>query len=255
MYSDRDRVMNEVEPEVRSGSGALNGRWTHIAAHNVQPSPCLTPAPTISNSAVVQDCHFGRYTEVGDGVHMSGCTMDDYSYVCRGSELISTDIGKFANIAAMVRINPGFHPMERPSQHHFTYRLTRYGLADEDDLAFFDWRRRQRVSIGHDTWIGHGVVVMPGVQIGHGAVVGSNSVVTRDVPPYAIAAGAPARVLRMRFPREIVNALIATAWWDWDHETLASRLADFSDLRGFLHRYAPRHESFPEPSKSCHTEI
>ena len=164
-----------------------------------------------------------------------------------------SDIGKFANLAAMVRVNPGFHPMDRASQHHFTYRCRRYGLSAEDDAAFFEWRQRQRVHIGHDTWIGHGVVIMPGVRIGHGAVVGSNAVVTRDVPAYAVVAGAPARVLRMRFARDIADALLATAWWDWDHDTLAARLPDFSDLRRFLHRYAPRHESFPKSSNACHT--
>lgn len=228
-------------------------RWTHIAAHNVTPRVRLSEAPTLAASAVVQDCHFGRYTEVGEQVHMSDCVLDDYSYLSRGCELISTDIGKFANIAAMVRINPGFHPMERPTQHHITYRLSRYGLAESDDTAFFEWRQRQRVVIGHDTWIGHGVVIMPGVHIGHGAVVGSNSVVTKDVPPYAIVAGAPARVIRMRFARDIAEALIAIAWWDWDHETLRARMPDFSDLRRFLQRYGARHENFPQPSNSCHT--
>lgn len=231
----------------------MTQKWTYVAAHNVQPAPRLTESPSIDPTAVVQDSRFGRYTEVGEHVHMSDSSLDDYSYICRGCELIGTDIGKFANIAAMVRINPGFHPMDRPSLHHFTYRLSRYGLAKEDDEAFFGWRQRQRVQIGHDTWIGHGVVIMPGVHIGHGAVVGSNSVVTRDVPPYAIVAGAPAKVIRMRFPKDIADALMATAWWDWDHDTLAERLADFSDLRQFLHRYGPRHESFPEVSKSRHT--
>lgn len=237
------------------GARGADSRWTHVAAHNVQAAPRLTPAPTLHPTAVIQHSHFGRYTEVGEQVVMSDSRLDDYSYICRGCELIGTDIGKFANIAAMVRINPGSHPMERPSLHHFTYRLSRYGLGDQDDEAFFGWRQRQRVVIGHDTWIGHGVVIMPGVHIGHGAVVGSNSVVTRDVPPYAIVAGAPARVLRMRFARDIADALMATAWWDWDHETLAQRWPEFSDLRAFLHRYAPRHESFPEPSNNCHADI
>jgi len=92
------------------------------------------------------------------------------------------------------------------------------------------------VDIGLD---GHGVVIMPGVRIGNGAVVGSNSVVTKDVPAYAIVAGAPAMVIRQRFPRAIADALEATAWWDWDHDTLMERLPEFKDLRGFLAKYAP----------------
>lgn len=248
--------MSAVLQSLASDTPAVpDSRYTHVAAHNVQPRPPLGLAPTLADSAVVQNCRFGRYTEVGEQVHMTDCVLDDYSYLSRGCELISTDIGKFANIAAMVRINPGFHPMERPSQHHFTYRLSRYGLGEQDDEPFFEWRARQRVVIGHDTWIGHGAVIMPGVRIGHGAVVGSNAVVTRDVPAYAIVAGAPARVLRMRFARDIAEALTATAWWDWDHATLARRLPDFSDLRCFLHLYAPRPGNFPEPSNNCHTEV
>jgi hypothetical protein len=138
----------------------------------------------------------------------------------------------------MVRINPGFHPIERPTLHHFTYRRAKYGMAPEDDASFFEWRRRQRVHIGHDTWIGHGAVIMPGVRIGNGAVIGSNSVVTRDVPAYAIVAGAPAKVIRQRFPAAIAAAIESTAWWDWDHATLTGRMDDFCDLRRFLAKYA-----------------
>lgn len=210
----------------------------HVAAQNLPSAPQLSEAPTLATSAVISNCHFGRYTEVGEHVHMADSVLDDYAYLCHHCELIGTDIGKFANIAAGVRINPGFHPMERPSQHHFTYRRARYGLAESDDSEFFEWRQRQRVHIGHDTWIGHGVVIMPGVRIGNGAVVGSLSVVTRDIPAYAIAAGSPARVLRQRFSPSIAHAIENTAWWDWPHDTLRERLADFGDLRRFLSKYA-----------------
>ena len=211
----------------------------HIAAFNL-PSPVrLGPAPTLAPSAIVRDCRFGRYTQVGEQSRMEDCLLDDYAYLQHYCDLMSVDIGKFANIAAMVRINPGFHPMERPTLHHFTYRPTMYGMGEQDDADFFQWRRRQRVVIGHDTWIGHGAVIMPGVRIGNGAVVGSNSVVTKDVPPYAIVAGVAAKVIRQRFPRAIAEAIEATAWWDWDHDTLTERLADFRDMRTFLAKYAP----------------
>jgi phosphonate metabolism protein (transferase hexapeptide repeat family) len=211
----------------------------HIAAHNLPPAVRLGLAPTLAPSAVVRDCRFGRYTQVGEQSHMEDCLLDDYSYLGRNCELMSTEIGKFVNIAAMVRINPGFHPMERPTLHHFMYRRKMYGMATEDDADYFAWRRRQRVLIGHDSWIGHGAVIMPGVRIGNGAVVGSNAVVTRDVPAYAIVGGVAAKVIRQRFPRAIAEAIEATAWWDWDHETLIQRMADFKDLRTFLSRYAP----------------
>lgn len=213
--------------------------YTHIDAHNLPPPASLGLAPALSASAIVRDCRFGRYTQVGEQTRMEDCLLDDYAYVQHHCDLMSTDVGKFANIANMVRINPGFHPMERPTLHHFTYRPTMYGMDTQDDADFFAWRLRQRVVIGHDTWIGHGAVIMPGVRIGNGAVVGSNSVVTRDVAPYAIVAGAPAKVIRQRFPRAIAQALEATAWWDWDHDTLTERMPDFKDLRGFLAKYAP----------------
>ena len=212
---------------------------THIAAYNLPAPVRLTEAPTLATTAIVRNCHFGRYTQVGEQSRMEDCVLDDYSYLQQNCELMSADIGKFANIAAMVRINPGFHPIEWPTLHHFTYRRTLYDMGAQDDADFFAWRRRQRVTIGHDTWIGHGVVIMPGVRIGNGAVVGSNAVVTKDVPAYAIVGGVAATVIRQRFPRAIAEALEATAWWDWDHDTLTERMADFRDIRTFLARYAP----------------
>ena len=217
--------------------------YISIRALNTPPEVTLGEQPAIAADAVIRDCRFGRYTEVGAGVHMTDSVLDDYSYLGRGCELISTDIGKFANIAAMVRINPGFHPMERVTLHHITYRRKRYGVHPQDDADFFAWRQRQRVFIGHDTWIGHGAVIMPGVRIGNGAVVGSNSVVTKDVPPYAIVAGTPARMLRGRFSPAIARAIEATAWWNWDHATLTERLPDLSDVRRFLALYGASTES------------
>ncbi|WP_304923198.1 DapH/DapD/GlmU-related protein [Hydrogenophaga sp.] len=223
----------------RSPQGEGNSmNYTHIPSFNVEAPRKLSEAPSIAPTAVIKDCRFGRYTDVGDHARLADSLLDDYSYMDRGCDIMSADIGKFSNIASMVRINPGFHPMERPTLHHFTYRRFKYGMAPEDDASFFEWRRRQRVHIGHDTWIGHGAVIMPGVRIGNGAVIGSNTVVTKDVPAYAIVAGAPAKVIRQRFPAAIAAAIESTAWWDWDHATLTERMDDFCDLRRFLAKHA-----------------
>lgn len=209
-----------------------------IAAHNPPPRKRLGDAPWIAPDAVVLDSQFGRFNEIGAGCRIDGCRFDDYSYADRLGEISHSDIGKFVNIAAMVRINPGFHPMERPCQHHLLYRGSLYGDAP-DDTALFHWRALQRVTIGHDVWIGHGSVVMPGLRIGNGAVVGSGSIVTADVAPYTIVAGNPARPVRRRFSRAVADALESIAWWDWSDEQLHERRDELRDLRKMLLRADP----------------
>lgn len=198
----------------------------------------LSEYPTIDATATVVDCEMGVWTEVGPRTSMRETKMDDYSYVVNDSEIIYSDIGKFVNIAAHTRINPGQHPMDRASMHHFQYRSSDYELGD-DDPAFFDWRREKRVTLHHDVWIGHGAIVQGGVTIGIGSVVGSGAVVTKDVPPYTIVTGIPASPLRPRFEADIIDALLRIQWWDWSHDMLRERLVDFRSLpvRDFCLKY------------------
>lgn len=96
------------------------------------------------------------------------------------------------------------------------------------------------MTIGHDSWIGHGAVIQKGVIIGDGAIIGSLAVVTKNVAPYAIVGGAPARFLKWRHPQPVVERLRALAWWDWDHERLRRALKDFRALsaEAFLEKYS-----------------
>ena len=92
------------------------------------------------------------------------------------------------------------------------------------------------MEIGNDVWIGEAVFINDGITIGTGAVVGAHSVVTKDVPPYAIVAGAPARVLRYRFDDSTIQKLLDSKWWEWDDETLKAKGDAFSDVEAFLNR-------------------
>jgi phosphonate metabolism protein (transferase hexapeptide repeat family) len=198
----------------------------------------IDSAPRIHPSAKVTGAVIGSYTDIGPHWTLLESSLGDYSYLAgRDGVVIYSDIGKFTSIAAHVFINPGNHPMQRVTQHHCTYRRKRYGFAATDDAEIFDWRRRDRCRIGHDVWIGTGAKVMAGVSIGTGAVVAAGAVVSRNVDPYQVVAGVPARPQRARFDAGVIDKLLAIAWWEWDRATLERRFADFSNLEGFLEAY------------------
>ena len=185
--------------------------------------------PFIHPTASVRDSRLGAWTEVGARTTLAEVEMGDYSYVVHDAQIIYATIGKFCSIASHTRVNPGNHPLDRVALNHFTYRASAYGLGP-DEAGFFDWRRGHRVTLGHDVWLGHGVIVLPGVSIGTGAAIGAGAVVTKDIPPFAVAVGNPARVIRFRFPADIRAALMEIAWWDWPRERLSAALEDIRTL-------------------------
>ena len=195
--------------------------------------------PVIDPTASVRDSQLGIYTEIGARTKVAETIMGDYSYIVNDGDVIYSTIGKFCSIAAQVRINPGNHPMWRASQSHFTYRASAYFKGEADESEFFDWRREHHVSIGHDVWIGHGVVILAGRHIGTGAVIAAGAVVSKDVEPYTIVGGVRAKEIGRRFAKPVADRLQELAWWDWDHETLRLRLADFRSLKieAFLEKY------------------
>lgn len=199
----------------------------------------LSKAPTIHPEATVTDCDLGAWTEVGKGTMMKNVDMGDYSYITQHCHVVWTTIGKFCSIANSTRINPGNHPTWRATQHHSVYRAEAYGLG-EDDHDFFQWRKEHWVTIGHDVWIGHGVTVTAGVNIGTGAVIGAGAVVTKDVEPYTVVGGVPARFIKRRFTEAQATALQKIAVWDWSREVYKAALPDIRRLAidDFITRYS-----------------
>lgn len=188
------------------------------------------PAPRIHPTAELKGCRIGAYAAVAERVILREVTLGDFSYFERHAEAIYTVIGKFCSIAANTRINALEHPIERLTTHKVGYRPNEYFRYLGVDSAFRERRRARKVTIGHDVWIGHGAVIMPGVTVGNGAVVGANAVVTCDVPSYTIVAGAPAKILRRRFPEDIAGRIEALAWWDWPLERLHDAIPDIQTL-------------------------
>ena len=135
----------------------------------------LSEAPLIHSTDSVERTTLGRYTEVAERCRIADSSFGDYSYIMQDGSVWCASVGKFANIASNVRLNAPNHPVWRPTLHHFTYRAADYWPDAENDQAFFDWRRDNAVSIGHDVWIGHGATILPGVTVGDGAAIGAGA--------------------------------------------------------------------------------
>jgi phosphonate metabolism protein (transferase hexapeptide repeat family) len=199
----------------------------------------LSETPLVHPSAIVRDSALGRYVEIGERCVVAETHVGDYSYLMQDCETWAARIGKFVNVASHVRINATNHPSWRATLHHFTYRADDYWPDADREEDFFDWRRENAVTVGHDVWIGHGATILAGVTVGNGAVIGAGAVATHDVAPYMIVVGVPARPLRPRFAEGIGARMDALAWWDWPHATLRAALDDFRRLsaESFLDKY------------------
>lgn len=150
------------------------------------------------------------YIRVGRGTY--GVSRNTFHGL---SPEVPVEFGNYCSVATDARIFClAGHPTHLASTYPFRTLLTRPAGGNQDAVS------RGPVRIGHDVWIGAAALILDGITIGSGAVVAAGAVVTRDVPPYAIVGGNPARVIRHRFPPEIIAALLDIAWWDWPEERI-----------------------------------
>jgi len=177
---------------------------------------------------------------------VTAVTLGVGSYVAGGEVGISDDgyshllIGNYTSIANNTHFAIGInHGYERFSNYPFdgVADITGDWKIDEGYIDISGERNPKQLIIGHDVWLGTNVTVMGGVRIGNGAVIGAGAVVAKDIPPYAIAVGNPARVIKYRFPAEIIQKFQQLKWWNWPEEKIHEALPLLSNVEKFLKTY------------------
>lgn len=144
-----------------------------------------------------------------------------YQYPINHDKLI---IGKFCSIACGAKFifNSANHTLSSISTYPFPIFFEEWGLNIKDVAAA--WDNKGDIIIGNDVWIGYEAVIMAGVTVGDGAIIGTRAVVTKDVPPYTIVGGVPAKPIRKRFDNETLDELLKIRWWDWPEEKIARNI-------------------------------
>lgn len=160
-----------------------------------------------------------------------GVAIGSYTYVIGPSIIKTGEIGKYCSIAEGVYIGPDNHPYTYVTTHPILYSK-KFNFIDKD--IHYD---KTIPIIGNDVWIGRNVTILRGVHIGDGAVIGAGAVVTKDVPPYAIVGGVPAKIIKYRFDKNVIDKLLQIRWWDWPEEKIRNAIDLFYDVEKFIKEF------------------
>ena len=178
----------------------------------------------IKSKSVDINVKLGRNVKIYQGVLVDkNCSLGDYTYVSFDAKIYAnTSIGKFCSIAPNVIIAPGEHEMQNFSTHPIAYDKSWNEYCSTHGI------KELSTTIGNDVWIGINAIIKAGITIGNGAVIGAGSVVTKNVPPYAIVAGNPAKIIRYRYNEEELKE-IPEQWWDKDINSIKKMAIDTKD--------------------------
>ncbi|HEY3282047.1 MAG TPA: DapH/DapD/GlmU-related protein [Armatimonadota bacterium] len=172
----------------------------------------------VEAGAGVVDSHLGDRVSVASRCSLVKCSLGDYSYVAPETLMREVSTGRFCSIGPRCLVGSAAHPITFVSTSPAFYTVTPPMGGSFADREHFGGA--QPVVLGHDVWVGAHVLVRDGVKVGTGAVLAAGAVVVKDVPPYSVVGGVPARLIRMRFAEDRVERLLETRWWEWSTDRL-----------------------------------
>lgn len=191
----------------------------------------LPPYPTCN----IQNSYISDKAKLSGFVTLTSCHIDDYSYIAQNSILQNTTIGKCSSIGPNLLCGWGIHPTNGLSTHPMFYSTKKQNgitLSDTDKIA-----ETKPIIIGNDVFIGANVTILDGVTIGDGAIIGACALVNKDVPPYAIVGGVPAKIIRYRFSEKQIQSLLRIKWWNFDLVKIRDVEKLFFAIDDFIKKY------------------
>ena len=195
-------------------------------------------SPTLRtySGVVIRQCHFEDYVTLYDNVHIHSSSVGALTYIQSDSIVLNTKVGRFSSIAHDVSCGLGLHPSSGVvSNHPSFYSIRRQAQITFADKDYFQEFMESR--IGNDVLIGTGAVIKDGVTVGDGAIIGAGAVVTKDVSPYSIVGGVPAKLIRYRFTEDQISALLRIRWWEKDLNWIRANWQYFLEVDTFLQKF------------------
>ena len=198
-----------------------------------------------SKSYVGKDVTLEGNNYVAENTVLASCDVGYMTYFSSGCEFRNTSFGKYCSVGPKCQVITGEHPTRK-----YVSTFPAFYVSHRDsgpcyvkhnkfqEYRYADEKKLKNVIVGNDVWLSSNVMIMEGVKIGDGAVVGAGALVTKDIPPYAVAVGVPARVIRYRFPKEQTEWLLRLKWWNKDEEWVIKHAEEFEDIQLFMKKIA-----------------
>lgn len=223
---------NFGKKQIRVSFSTILDRHSTYGGNNIFYKGVLIGESKIGTNVIVKDNSAIKRSELSDNIcihencKVTESVIGSFTYVAKSSEILGANIGKFCSIGPEVWIGLGKHPSDFISTSPVFYSASKkqLGFSFTDKQLYEEYKK---CIIGNDVWIGARVMILDGVTIGDGAIIAANSVVSKDVEPYTIVGGSPARLIRPRFDELTTSKLLTSAWWNWDSVKIKENATSF----------------------------